>query len=120
MATEFTDDEIDQLVTHLKTLGVKPKMDTAEDFQQWMKDYVIATAVDDDDTGKEEEEEEVETDRKDPVKPFNIHPLATISQLPRLSTFSGESSKADAPFDLWKYEVKWDTYAMDAESAWIM
>lgn len=105
MAAEFTDNEIDLLVSHLKTLGLKPKLDTPEDLQQWMQEYVKATTMSDEESDDHEEEEE-SAKSKDPVKPVHINTLATIAQLPRVSTFSGDSSKTDAPFDLWKYEVK--------------
>jgi hypothetical protein len=103
MATEFTNEEVQLLVSHLKTLGIKPKLDTPEDLQQWMEDYSLATGTSSEET--EEPGEEGDGKPKEPEQPFNINTLATVSQLPRISTFSGESSKTDTPFDLWKYEV---------------
>lgn len=102
MAAELTEDEVQLLASHFKTLGLKPKLDTPEELQRWMEDYVKAVSMDEED----EEEQGLEPEPENPVKPGPVGNLATITQLPRVSTFSGElSSKTDAPFDLWKYEV---------------
>ena len=61
-------------------MGVKPKMDSKEDFENWMKSYLS-------------------TKGKDP----SIH---VITQLPQVSKFSGEVKGDQVPFDLWRYEVK--------------
>ena len=33
----MTDDEIQKMVGHLKDLGIKPELDSKEDFQSWIK-----------------------------------------------------------------------------------
>ena len=40
MATPYSEDERQQLVSMFESLDVKPKMDIADDLKNWMADYV--------------------------------------------------------------------------------
>ncbi len=100
---EFTEEEGKKLLDAFKALGVKPDIDNPEDLEVWMLTHLqtegkvpLAKQEEDDD----DEEEEVE-EAAGAVAARVINP-----QWPRLSTFSGDdTSKTDASFDLWKYEV---------------
>ena len=87
MAGELTEEEMTNLAKAFKDLGVKPKFDSPAELQKWMKDYAKA------DDGEEEVLEGKQM-------------ITVVPQLPRVSTFSGDSSKGDTPFELWKYEVQ--------------
>ena len=73
--------ELEKLGEAFKTLGVKPKTDSAEDFKSWMKEYVKQTG--------------------DVTPSVHVH-----AQLPRIVVFSGEPKGDQVSFDVWKYDVK--------------
>lgn len=70
------------MVGIFQEMGVKPKMDSREDFENWMKSYMSTVGK-----GKDA-------------------PVHVITQLPQVSKFSGEVKGDQVSFDLWKYEVK--------------
>lgn len=78
---DFTPDELRTLGEAFKSLGVKPKADSPEDLEGWMKEYV---------------------EQKGPKTP-SVHVHA---QLPRIVVFSGEPKGDQVSFDVWKYDVK--------------
>ena len=96
----YADDE-KKVIEALKALKVKPKADTAEDFVAWMGTFVAGKTTD---TG----------DAKPVIVPS---PVTVPIQIPRISVFTGENTKGELSFDLWKYEVKWllmdKTYSPD-------
>ena len=77
----LTTGEKDQLSAIFQEMGMKPKADTVEDFEGWMKDYLSSK-------GKLDSSVQIVT-----------HP-------PQIVKFSGESKGDMTTFDLWKYEVK--------------
>lgn len=98
---EFSRAEGKQLLETFAALGVKPNADSPEDLQDWMIEHLKAS-------GRLPVEVKGEhTEAKDLGKASAATGLTPSNpQWPRLSTFSGdESNRADASFDLWKYEV---------------
>ena len=83
---DFTPDEIQQMVSHFKEMGVKPKLDTLQDFQSWMTQQSVTVKV--------------EEKYKPPA-----HVSASVHHFPKIAHFSGDSSK-DVAYDVWKHEVK--------------
>ena len=85
-------DDEKKVIEALKALKVKPKADTAEDFVAWMGTFVAVNTFD---TGD--------------AKPVIVHVPSTVTvpiQIPRIPVFTGENTKGELSFDLWKYEVK--------------
>jgi len=94
MASEFTEEEIANLVSAFKDLRVKPKADSAEDLKRWMKEFAASSG-----------EPEV---KKEPGEELGKGPTpqtVTVSQFPRLSNFHGDG-KGGISYELWKYELQ--------------
>ena len=86
MAT-FTEEEEKKLIETFKELAVKPKFDTKEDLESWLKDF-----------GKVKVEPSAKAD-----------PTATVSlsnNFPRISLFYGDNVKGEVSFPQWMFEVK--------------
>jgi hypothetical protein len=77
----LTADEKTRLVQVFEEIGVKPKTDSVQDFESWMKSYL---------------------ETKGDI-PGNIH---VVTQPPQIVKFSGDSKGDQASFDLWRYEVQ--------------
>ncbi|KAK3082399.1 hypothetical protein FSP39_014224 [Pinctada imbricata] len=92
--TEFTEDELKHLGSVLKELKIKPKADTAADFKQWMTAYVAQMDKDDNSTVKTEPGTDTATPK-----------ITTAHHIPKVSCFSGDGSKQDTTYDLWRYEI---------------
>lgn len=73
--------EKEKMATVFEEMGTKPKMDSVEDFEQWMKSYLQTK-------GKTE-----------PV-------VQVVTQPPQIIKFSGEVKGDQGSFDLWRYEVR--------------
>ncbi len=96
--TEHTDEELKLLGAAFKEMGVKPKCDSPADLKQWMKTYVKSS---------HRFEPTADKDKADrPAKEM----MVTQSQL-RISNFSGETSKTDVAYEVWRFEV--DCLVMD-------
>lgn len=80
-------DEIKQLLSHFKTMKVKPKVDTFADFQAWMRGHVLTN----------------EEAQPDDVKP-TVYTTGAMQHFPKISPFSGDGKK-DVPYDVWRSEV---------------
>jgi len=93
---EFSDEEIAQLVTRFKEIGIKPKADTKQDFLQWMS--AVSAAQGDDG--------EVEVKQED-AKPQLANTIVK-ENTPRIPIFTGAApTKAEhVAFEVWQYEVK--------------
>lgn len=76
----MTPEDKSQLEAVLGEMGVKPKMDTVEDFEIWMKGYLASKG------------------KIDPAVQISTH-------FPQVSKFSGEVKGDHVPFDIWKFEV---------------
>ncbi len=104
-------EDMDKLKKCFDEMGAKPKMDTAEDLQDWMVRFL-------DSKGKlpikaeEVVEEEGEGDDTDSSGKATGDRKATSERIgyvqpPRVASFSGdETSKGDTTYDLWKFEVE--------------
>lgn len=90
MAEDMTGEELVKLAAIFKEMGVKPKCDTPGDLKQWMTEFCKST-----DEDKEPTPAAVGTSTKT---------MYTQPQL-RMSTFSGEPSKTDVAYDVWRFEV---------------
>ena len=98
---ELSESEVQHLTDIFKQLKVKPKCDTVEDFKRWMSDFVKQMQSDGSGTVKQE------------VQPENAQTTSASSAshasshyIPKLSCFSGDGSKQDTTYDLWRYEVE--------------
>ena len=92
---ELTGDETKELVKTLKEMGVKPKCSNPADMQKWMLDYLQGV-------GKLPETKEKAGPI--PATAATREVIVTQQQL-RLPTFSGDSSKSEVTYDLWRNEV---------------
>ena len=104
---EFSQDELQAIATAFQELNVKPKADSATDFKEWMKDYV-ANLNDGGDANVKIEPGMVDA-KPEVAKPETDMPAAASKimthHIPKLSCFSGDGSKSDTSYDLWRYEV---------------
>ena len=89
MSEELTEDEVEKLVEHLKTIGVKPKLDTLGEFKAWMHDVMKVGA---------ESKAEIQAEIAKSL-------LSSTHHFPKLVHFSGESGK-DVHYEIWRNEVK--------------
>lgn len=87
MATKFTKEEVEKLVSTLEQLNLKPKSDSPEDLKNWMEDYVKSVGV-----------------KQEPTSPSPNPQTLTMSHFPKICSFSGDG-KGGTTYDLWKYEV---------------
>ncbi len=106
---DMSEEEMQKLKGCFEEMGAKPKMDSAEDLQDWMVEFLKAQgklpAM------KEEEDDTAET-YKDATEDTAQLTKATSKasghpQIPRIASFSGDdTSKGDTTYDLWKFEVE--------------
>lgn len=82
---EIDSDDEKNIIQALKTMKVKPKADTPEEFMTLMNEFV---------------------ENKRAGKPPTLQNMLLFLQQPKISFFSGENAKGGLAFDLWKYEVK--------------
>ena len=85
----LTQDEIKNIVDALKSMKVKPKADTPQEFLKWMT------------KGKSTE---VKTEHHDVDTKTESRSVSNIS-FPKIPFFSG-SSQTDTTYDVWRYEVE--------------
>lgn len=83
---ELSEDEGKQLALIFNQLKIKPKFDTKEDLENWLKSY--ATTV-----------------KTEPTTATTTT-STTYTQQPRISLFYGDKVKGEASYDQWVYEVK--------------
>ena len=95
---ELTPEEVTKLVEAFNKLKVKPKADTAEDLELWLKDF-----------GKEGDPK-VEVKSEPKAEPSSVDkPKSTFTTItpPRISLFYGDDDKkGEATYAQWSYEVK--------------
>jgi hypothetical protein len=92
MATSYTEEERNQLVSMFETLDVKPRMDNPDDLRKWMTDYVKGQAR--------------MEDQNDRGKPESTGTVSThVVHDPKVSTFSGGTNTKDVSYETWKYEI---------------
>ena len=96
------EDEMKKLAACFAELHASPKMDTPEDLEEWMKDYVFSKLKQD---GKEL------LTKQEPVENLKQH-TGTIAastthvlHTPKIFAFSGEGSNTDTAFESWKYQI---------------
>ena len=89
-----------KLVDIVKQWGDVPEFDTEADLEKWMVEHLRGA-------GKLPAKDEDENDEEEEAEPATPATDGTTQQIPRLSTFSGNTdSKTDVGFDLWSYEVR--------------
>lgn len=81
---DMTEEEVQMLVGHLRTMKVKPKVDTLDDFQAWMRGV------------------SAEQDAKPSFVTYNT---GAIQHFPKISPFSGDTKK-EVAYDVWRSEVQ--------------
>lgn len=89
---ELTQEESKNLIAAFNKLKIKPKADTAEDLEQWLKSYSTEAAV------------KVEPGAE--AASTTTTTVVTSSQQPRISLFYGDNIKGEATYAQWVYEVK--------------
>lgn len=89
--SDLTEQEGKQLVEALNKLKIKPKFDTTEDLESWLKAYGA------------EPEVKVEPGTAS-AKATSV--TSTYQPQPRISLFYGDNVKGEATYAQWKYEVK--------------
>lgn len=86
----LSEQEGKQLIEAFNKLKIKPKFDTTEDLQTWLKEYGAQQTV--------------------KVEPTTTSAAATTTvtttQQPRISLFYGDNIKGEATYAQWVYEVK--------------
>ena len=87
---ELTQEESAKLIAVFNKLKIKPKADTAEDLEQWLKSFSTEGSV------KVEPGAQTSTTTT----------VVTSSQQPRISLFYGDNIKGEATYAQWVYEVK--------------
>ena len=94
---EPSEEELKLMAAAFKGLKVKPKMDTPEEFKQWMVSYVHV--LESEQPG-EKVKQESQSDIQSTVK-------LTTHYIPKLSCYHGDGStgKQDISYDQWRYEV---------------
>ena len=87
---ELSEQEGKQLIEAFNKLKIKPKFDTTEDLQTWLKEYGAQQTV--------------------KVEPTTTSATATTTvtttQQPRISLFYGDNVKGEATYAQWVYKVK--------------
>lgn len=90
MAEFMTEEEVQLLVGHFKTMKIKPKMDTLHDFETWMSEHAKV---------KDEK-----PDSKDHVE--TVYPTSAMQHFPKITHFSGNGKKDSTTYDVWRSEVE--------------
>lgn len=87
---DLTEEEGRQLVDAFNKLKLKPKCDTKDDLEGWLKSYSAAPVV-----------------KTEPVTTATTTTITSLSQQqPRISLFYGDKIKGEASYDQWVYEVR--------------
>ena len=94
---ELSEDELKLIASAFKEMKVKPKADTPEDFKQWMANYVAQMS--------DEGNVNVKTEQNATKDQSSASTKITSHYIPKISCFSGDGSKQDTTYDLWRYEV---------------
>ncbi|KAK3085807.1 hypothetical protein FSP39_008905 [Pinctada imbricata] len=100
MADELSKEELEAIAAAFKEMKVKPKADSASDLKKWMVDYV-AQIKDADQTTTQP----TATVKQEPSSDATSTSKILSQHIPKLSCFSGDQSKQDTSYDLWRYEV---------------
>lgn len=85
MAGELTDAEVDQLRAHFKSMGVKPKVESQQDLEDWIKSEAGSLT---------------DTKRDTP-----IYLAGSLQHFPKITAFCGDEKKT-ASYDVWRNEVE--------------
>ena len=95
----LSSDEVKMMVTALKEMKVKPDLESPAAFKDWMVKYVTEMNVktESHDGGDGTDSQNSASGHSENVKSVFI---------PKISTFSGDGSKQDTSYDLWKYQVE--------------
>ena len=94
---ELSQYELEHLASVFKEMKVKPKADTPEDFKQWMANYVAQMS--DEGNVNVKKEQNATKDQSSASTKITSH------YIPKISCFSGDGSKQDTTYYLWRYEV---------------
>ena len=96
MGEEITDEEAKKIIAAFKSLKLKPKADTAEDFKYWLQGMAGTDAPTTTKVVKSELED---------TGPVSAMETKHYSGFPRISTFTG-SPKGETTYELWRYEIQ--------------
>lgn len=96
---DLNQDELKLVATAFKEMKVKPNLESTTDFKDWMVQYVTSLSADvKGDPG--------DTDQSAATNATDKKIVTTSNYVPKIATFSGDKSKQDTSFELWKYEVE--------------
>lgn len=82
----MSSDEVQKMVEHLKDLGIKPKVDSKEDFQTWMKSMAESVG-------------------QTSSTQVPVYFPSKFQHFPKLSNFCGDEKKTTS-YDVWRNEVE--------------
>lgn len=97
---DLNPDELKLIATAFKEMNVKPNVESTTDFKDWMVQYVASLS------GSVKEESQNETEQSAATNAAEKKIVTTSNYIPKIATFSGDKSKQDTSFELWKYEVE--------------
>ena len=104
--------QYDTMFKTFQMMGLNPKGDTPEDFDQWIKDYTAQTRQKQETHGltlpTDPPTSATGTIPKQRTYAMDTKPVVytTSSQPPKLRSFSGGDNKGETPYDIWRYEVR--------------
>ena len=96
---DLNSDEVKMMVTALKEMKVKPDLESPAAFKDWMVKYVTGLNV------KQESHDEGDESDTNNSASGNSGSVKSVF-IPKIPTFSGDGSKQDTSYELWKYQVE--------------
>ena len=96
---DLNSDEVKMMVTALKEMKVKPDLESPAAFKDWMVKYVTGLNV------KQESHDEGDGSDTNNSASGNSGSVKSVF-IPKIPTFSGDGSKQDTSYELWKYQVE--------------
>ena len=93
----FSSEEMKMMVTALKEMDVKPDLDSPTAFKDWMVKYV---------KGLDTSGQNASASGMSSTTTTNSDTVVKSTYIPKISNFSGDGSKQDSSYDLWRYEVE--------------
>ena len=114
---ELSSDELKMIATAFKEMNVKPNLESTTEFKDWMMQYAASkikqeqgdtTSASTTSTTSTTTTTSASNTTTTTTSASNTTTTTTVSSnyIPKISTFSGDSSKQDTAYDQWKYEVE--------------
>ena len=120
---ELSSDQLKMIVTAFKEMDVKSNLDSTAEFKDWMMQYAMAQIVKDeqDDQGDTQSTTATTTSASNTTTTTTSASNTTTTTtsatgttttstsstyIPKIATFSGDGTKQDTAYELWKFEVE--------------